>query len=310
MIVGSVCISHSPLMDSGRADPETEKRFFSALRIAEEYVAEAEPDLTVVFYPDHINGFFYELMPSFCVGIEGASIGDFGTAAGKLSIPGDTAMDLARSVLNAGVDAAVSMKIEVDHGAMQPIELLSARHDLSNMIPIFINCAAAPRPTLDRVRALGRAVGDWARERPERVLIIGSGGLSHDPPMPALDGASPEVRKRLIEGGALSHAQRHARQRRALAEGANVAAGTSKLLPLNAAWDRKLMDAFVAGDLRILDESSDEEITATGGRGGHEVRTWIAALAALGQEYRPNELFYEAIDNWITGMGVLTADPA
>ena len=26
------------------------------------------PDLVVVFGPDHFNGFFYELMPAFCIG--------------------------------------------------------------------------------------------------------------------------------------------------------------------------------------------------------------------------------------------------
>lgn len=310
MIVGSVCMSHSPLMERNRAAPDTEKRFNAALKTAVDYVAELEPDLTIVFYPDHINGFFYNLLPAFCVGAEATSIGDFGTAAGKLSVPSDIAMDLTRFVLDAGVDTALSLKMEVDHGAVQPVELLSEKHDLTNMIPIFVNCAAAPRPTFDRVRALGRAVGDWARQRPERILIIGSGGLSHDPPVPALAGASPQVRQRLIEGGELSHAARLARQTKAIVEGNRALEGTSKLLPLDAEWDRMLMDAFVAGDLSVLDQSSDEEITATGGRGGHEVRSWVAALAALGDGYQAEELFYEAIDAWITGMGVLKADPA
>lgn len=310
MIVGSVCMSHSPLMERVRARPETEARFNAALKKAVDFVAGLEPDLTIVFYPDHINGFFYNLLPSFCIGIEGTSIGDFGTAAGKLAIPGDLAMILARSVLDQGVDTAISLKMEIDHGAVQPMELLSEKHDLSHMIPIFINSAAAPRPTFERVRAIGRAVGAWARSRPERILIIGSGGLSHDPPVPALAGASPEVRQRLIEGGSLNHSQRFARQMKALVEGPKLAAGTSKLLPLDEAWDRMLLDAFVAGDLNALDTSTDEEITATGGRGGHEIRTWFAALSALGPDYKAEALFYEAIDEWITGMGILAAEPA
>ena len=98
MIVGSVCMSHSPLMANNRARPETEKRFEAAVAQAAAHVAQLKPDLTVLFYPDHINGFFYELLPSFCVGIEGRSIGDYGTRAGPLDIPQDRAMDLARSV--------------------------------------------------------------------------------------------------------------------------------------------------------------------------------------------------------------------
>ncbi|GKY88273.1 2,3-dihydroxyphenylpropionate/2,3-dihydroxicinnam ic acid 1,2-dioxygenase [Sinisalibacter aestuarii] len=310
MIVGSVCMSHSPIMDKNRASPDTEKRFHAALNEARNFVAAAEPELTVVFYPDHVNGFFYDLLPSFCVGIEGQSIGDYGTAAGKLNIPQDRALDLVRHVMDRGVDTAISYRMEVDHGAMQPVELLADAYPLSRIIPIFINSAADPRPNFERVRAIGEAVGEWARAAPERVLVLGSGGLSHDPPVPALATATPEVRARLINGGDLSHEQRMIRQNRATTEGIAMRAGNSKLLPLDPAWDRMLLDAFLAGKLDVLDDTSDRSITETGGRGGHEVRTWVAALAAMGPGYAARELFYEPIDEWITGMGILSATAA
>ena len=309
MIVGSVCMSHSPLKDRTRPGLEVEARFNAALASAAKFVADQEPDLTIIFYPDHINGFFYGLLPSFCIGIEGASIGDYGTAAGKLCITEERASDLARSVLDAGVDVAISHTMQIDHGAVQPLELLSESYPLQRIIPIFVNCAAPPLPTFARARALGGAVGDWARQAPERILIIGSGGLSHDPPMAELASATPEVRQRLISGSALDHAQRFARQNRALAEGNAMAIGQSRLLPPNAEWDRKLMNAFLAGDLTLLDDCSQEDISSVSGRGGHEVRAWVAALAALGTGYAAQEIFCEIVDQWITGMGILSAIP-
>lgn len=310
MIVGSVCISHSPLIETNRAKPQVEARFGAALDKAADFVAGLEPDLTVVFYPDHLNGFFYNLLPSFCIGIEGRSIGDYGSRAGPLNIPEELAMGMARSVLDQGVDAAISYRMEVDHGAAQPMDLLSAKRDISRVIPVFINCAAEPRPTFDRVRALGRAVGNWARATPERVLVVGSGGLSHDPPMPSLTTATPEIRDRLINGGELNAEQRAARETRAAEEGRAMAAGTSTLLPLDPSWDRMLLDAFLSRNLDVLDSSPDEEITGTGGRGGHEIRTWFAALAALGDGYQAQELFYEPISEWIAGMGMIRATAA
>lgn len=310
MIVGSVCMSHSPLLDRNRAGSDIEREFNDALRRAAEFVAGVEPDLTVVFHPDHINGFFYSLLPSFCVGIEGKSVGDYGTVAGKLDIPEGVAVDCATSALKSGVDVALSYRMEVDHGATQPLELLSQQRNLSRVIPIFINCVAAPRPTFARVRALGKAVGEWAARRPERILVIGSGGLSHDPPVPALATATPEVRARLIDGGPLTHGERLVRQNRALDEGHKLAAGTSKILPLNPTWDRMLLDAFVDRKLDVLDEMEDETLTSIGGRGGHEVRTWVATLASLGAGYNAEVLFYEPIDEWITGMGIMTAKAA
>jgi len=310
MIVGSVCMSHSPIMDRNRAAPDAEKRFWGAIDKASDYVAEADPDLVVIFHPDHVNGFFYKLLPSFCIGIEGDSVGDFGTVAGKLDIPAGQAWSCAEHTLKEGVDVAVSYRMDVDHGGVQPIELLSEKVPLTRMIPVFVNCALAPRPTMARVRALGEAVGRWAASCPERVLIVGSGGLSHDPPIASLDTATPEVRQRLIDGGPLPHSARTARQNNVMGEGPRFAAGQSKLLALDTDWDKMLLDAFATGDLAALDSSDDQTISQTGGRGGHEVRCWIAALAALGQGYKSDVLFYEPIPEWLTGMGIMTATPA
>lgn len=307
MNVGSVCVSHSPLRDRNRPDPDKEARFDAAIAEAGRFVADRKPDLAVVFYPDHVNGFFYNLMPSFCIGVEGRSVGDYGTAAGELDIPSQQAMDLARFVLDAGVDVAISYDMKVDHGAVQPLEWFMEGHSHLPVIPIFINCACDPRPSFDRVRALGKAVGHWARENSLRVLMVGSGGLSHDPPMPTIEGADSTMRQRLIGGSELNHKFRLARQSGAHREGRAMADGRSSLLPPNAKWDKDLMAAFLAGDLTVLDGVADEDITLIGGRGGHEVRAWVAALATLEPGYEATELFYDVIDEWITGMGMLHA---
>lgn len=310
MLVGSVCMSHSPLIDRNRARPEVEKRFYEAVDKAARLVENLRPDVAVVLYPDHVNGFFYKMLPSFCVGIKGQSIGDFGTAAGELDIPEDRALDLTRALLDAGVDTALSYDIELDHGAIQPLEFLVKHHAVPQVIPVFVNCAMPPRPTFERVRKLGEAVGDWARAAPERVLVIGSGGLSHDPPIPGMATATPEVRAQLIQGRPLSHSQRMMRQNRVLEEGLAMTAGQSDLLALDPDWDRKVLDALLGGDLNVLDDSPDDEISATGGRGGHEIRSWFAAMAAMGAGYSAEEVFYEPIPEWITGMGIMTARPA
>lgn len=307
MIVGSVCLSHSPLMDRKRAPADAEARFNAALQAASLFAAQANPDLTILFFPDHLNGFFYDLLPCFCVGIQGESIGDYGTVPGQLNIPEQAAMDCATFCINAGVDVGVSFKMRVDHGAAQPIELLSTSAPATRFLPIFINCVAAPRPSFARTRALGRAVGEWAQARPERILIAGSGGLSHDPPLPTLATATAEGRSRLINGTGLSHAERVARQSRTFQAGYDDP--NTQLRPLNPEWDRKILDAFSRGDLDILDGTDDETLTNTAGSGAHEIRSWVAALSATkaAGTMDVKVLFYEPIKEWITGMGVMTA---
>jgi len=307
MIVGAACLSHTPYLDRARADPAVEQAFFAAIDRVAAQVAQWVPDLVVAFYPDHFNGFFYDLMPAFCIGVEATSVGDYGTVPGRLDVPADTAIDLARRCLASGIDAAVSYAMTIDHGLVQPFEMI-AGDTQPPVIPIFMNCAAPPRPGFARVRALGQAVGDWARARPERILLLGSGGLSHDPPLPKLDDALPETRRRLIERGTSSHAARFARQSRVFATGRAFAAGTAAIRPLNPAWDEAMLDALVAGRLDAADCHSEEELTNLAGCGAHELRTWIAALTGLGS-YRATHHFYAPVTEWITGTAVLTAAP-
>lgn len=311
MIVGAVCLSHSPLIDRNRADPDVERGWQAAVAAAGSFAAAQRPDLCIVFYPDHLNGFLYDLLPAFCMGIGARSLGDFGTVPGLLDVPAEIAASCAASCLASGIDIALSYNMPIDHGGAQPIELLAGEGVPTRCIPVFINCAAPPRPTFARSRALGQAIGAWAGDRDERILMIGSGGLSHDPPLPSVANATGESGRRLREGGALSHADRLARQHRVHGEGKLFASGNSALRALNPDWDRRIIEAFAAGDIGMLGTESDEAISAEGGAGAHELRCWTAALAAVAAAggYTADPLFYAPVEPWITGMGVLTAVP-
>jgi len=46
---------------------------------------------------------------------------------------------------------------------------------------IWLNCYYEPLPTARRCLALGRALADTLKDRAERIAILGTGGLSHDP---------------------------------------------------------------------------------------------------------------------------------
>lgn len=307
MIVGSVCLSHNPLLEKKRASADVESRFRQALHEASKFAASLKPDLTVVLFPDHLNGFFYDQLPAFCIGVRADSIGDYGTVPGPLDIPEDVATQCAEACINSDVDVSLSYRMKVDHGAAQPIELLSGVTPLKHVLPVFINCIAHPRPSFRRAAQLGQVLGKWAQERPERILFVGSGGLSHDPPLPDILSAPPDVKARLISGGSLTHGERTARQARVLQAG--YESPDNKLRPLNPEWDKKALDAFAHGNLDFLANYTDSEITNVAGSGAHELRTWVAAFSALKSygEVDAKVLFYEPVMEWITGMGVMTA---
>jgi len=112
-------MSHSPLLELSQPPAELAADVETAFAAARTFIKEYDPELVVVFGPDHYNGFFYELMPQFCIGLAATSIGDFGSTPGPLDVPRDVAEGLAQAVLDGGVDLAVSLRMEVDHGMVQ-----------------------------------------------------------------------------------------------------------------------------------------------------------------------------------------------
>lgn len=310
MTAALLSMSHSPLLDHVDPGPEVAAAVTGAFDQARSFVRDFDPDLIVNFGPDHYNGFFYELMPTVCIGYDAVSIGDYGSQAGPLNVPTETARELAGFVLDQGLDTAVSLRMEVDHGAVQPLELMFGDIAAKPVIPIFLNCVAPPFSPVQRIRLLGRAIGSFFARSDQRVLFLASGGLSHDPPVPRIATATPEQREFLLGGGRhLTAAARDERQQRVISTARDFAAGTAAIKDLAPEWDRALMDILASGDLTPLDAWTPDWMTEVAGNSSHEVRTWIAASAALGAvgEYAVTYSFYRPIREYIAGFGVTTA---
>ena len=311
MTAAAVGLSHSPLI--GKNDPAADvlARVDEAVAGARQFVRDFDPELVVLYAPDHYNGFFYKEMPPFCLATEAHAVGDFGSQAGALSVDSASAKALAQGVLQRGVDLTTSARMIVDHGFVQPLEVLFGGIDQVPVVPVFINGVATPLGPISRIRALGTAIGEAAAELDKRVLFLGSGGLSHDPPVPVLDGAPPRVADALIEGHPPTPEQRLRGEERVVQAGRDYAAGSTAMIPINPAWDNQLLDILESGSLAELDSWTVEWMGAEGGGSAHEVRTWIAAFASLAATggYRLDSRFYEAIPEWIAGFAVATASP-
>jgi len=309
MPIALCCMSHSPLLNLPGPPAELLDDIGAALGRARDFVAEFDPELVVVFAPDHYNGFFYRLMPPFCISTAASGVGDYGTHAGPLDVPAGLAGDLAAAVLDAGVDVAVSAGIEVDHGTVQPLQILFGDPASRPVVPVFVNSVATPLGPLHRSRALGTAVGRFLTGMDRRVLVLGSGGLSHDPPVPTLATAPPVALERIVHGAPMTPEQRQARQRAVLAAAREFAAGQGDLRPLNPDFDRGFLDLLDTGRLADLDGWTNDFIAGEGGNSAHEIRTWVAAFAALAAAgpYRTGNHYYRAAPELIAGFAIRTA---
>ncbi len=306
------CLSHTPLHGYFDPHPDVVAEVERVGRAARARVEAFQPDLIVAFAPDHFNGFFYDVMPPFCIGARAQAIGDFKSLAGTLPVPEDLAYALAQSVLDADIDVALSYRMQVDHGCAQALEVLTGGLDRYPVIPVFINSVAPPMATLRRARLLGDAIGRFMSRTGKRVLVVGSGGISHEPPVPELFDATPEIAERLIAGRNPSEESRNARQARTVAAARAFTKGDSHLHPLNPEWDRAFLERLASGELTAVDGMTNGAITRDGGKSAHEIRTWVAAFGALAAygPYRASLDYYRAIPEWIAGFAAMHATPA
>lgn len=310
MPVAALFASHTPLKDYHTPAGEVAAEVEAQLAALRAWVADYRPELVVMFGPDHYNGFFYRLMPCFCIGTAATSVGDWNTPAGALPVAAEAAAACVKYVHAAGVDVALSHLMEVDHGITQLLTQLFDWAALPPLLPVFVNCAAPPLPPLARVVALGEALGRYLAGRPERVLLAASGGLSHDPPIPLLEHSPEPVRERLIAGGALSTEARATRQQRVIDDAGAQSGGASPRTPLNPTWDQQFLDRLQAFDFAAIAAMDDGSITRAAGCGGHEIRTWVAVAAAARAAgiTRLERRYYRAIPEWIAGYALMSGE--
>ncbi|POG10233.1 3-(2,3-dihydroxyphenyl)propionate dioxygenase [Pseudomonas putida] len=304
------CLSHTPLV--GYVDPAQAvlAEVDEVVSAARARIAAFDPQLVFLFAPDHYNGFFYDVMPAFCIGMGATAIGDFNSVAGPLEVPRDIAEACADAVLQAGVDAAVSYRMQVDHGFAQPLEYLLGGLAQKPVIPVFINSVAVPLPSFARARLLGEAIGRFARSTGKRVLFLGSGGLSHQPPVPELAHVDARMADRLMGSGRdLPANERQARQQRVISAAEGFVRDQHSLHPLNPAWDNHFLDLLEQRRFAELDGMANAELSALAGKSTHEVKTWVAAFAALAAfgDYQASARYYRPIPEWIAGFGSLSA---
>jgi 2,3-dihydroxyphenylpropionate 1,2-dioxygenase len=312
MTVNLVALSHSPLMEFVEPPIDTRARVESAFDTARDFIGNIKPDLAVIFAPDHYNGFFYDMMPSFCLGGKAEALGDFNTLSGPLTVDHDAAWQIHADVLGDGVDLPLSERMIVDHGFAQPLQILFGGLDQIPVVPIFINSVAYALNPIERIRLLGEAVGRSLLKSGRNAIVIGSGGLSHDPPVPRYVGSNERVQAALIDGRDITPEGRAKVEARTIAAAQAFARDEADYMqPLNSTWDNEVLDILASNHVEKIDSWSNDFFVQQAGNSSHEVRTWIAAYAALSAQgpYEMTYRYYEQIKEWIAGFAVTTAAP-
>jgi aromatic ring-opening dioxygenase catalytic subunit (LigB family) len=191
-IVAAMAMTHSPGLTGWftRASEDYQHQALTALAEMRRRLEASRPDVLVMFSNDHLLNWPINNVPEYTVGIAGAHVGpadwfDDWLGMEKYRVPGHT--DLARFIVNEGARRRLALawlgdEMQFDDGISVPTHYLNpdARFRL---IPVTMNCTMPPIPTPARAYEVGRTMREIlaAWPGPERIGVIATGGLSHEP---------------------------------------------------------------------------------------------------------------------------------
>lgn len=201
-IIGAITTSHVPAIGGAiakkRQDEPYWKPFFSAFGKAREWLAASKPDAVVVVYNDHGLQFFLDKMPTFAIG----AADEYRNADEGWGLPtlapfrGDAAFSwhLIESLVAEEFDITSCQEVLVDHAFTVPLQLLWPAGCTLPTVPVIVNTVQHPLPSPARClkfgAALGRAIVSWPNDM--RVLVLGTGGLSHQLEGPSAGFVNPQ----------------------------------------------------------------------------------------------------------------------
>ena len=189
LVFAAIC-SHAPGI-TGRAHlaaPIAKDAFHAAFRALGDELRAARPDALIVVGAEHFGNFFMNNMPAFAIGMADAYEGPIEDPTwlgiARTAVPGNAALSkrLITEVLQT-VDVAFAEEWKFDHAIAVPLHFLTPAYDLP-VVPVNINCQGPPLTPLHRAWAFGEALRRAADAVPERIAIVGTGGITHWPATP------------------------------------------------------------------------------------------------------------------------------
>ena len=184
-------LSHAPGM-TGRAhlveNTAVRAELYAALALQRQEIRATGAEALIVIAAEHFANFFMNNMPAFAIGMSDRYDGPIEDPnwlrIARTQVPGNA--DLSRRLIRAvmhTVDVAYAEEWKFDHGIMVPLNFLTPDYDLT-IIPANINCQGPPLTPLHRAWAFGEALRRACDAVPEKIALVGTGGISHWPATP------------------------------------------------------------------------------------------------------------------------------
>jgi protocatechuate 4,5-dioxygenase beta chain len=230
-----------PAIAKAKGDAARMTVLFNRLR---REVEAAAPDLILMFTADHFVGFFFNNMPTFCVGTFEHADGphELSRTMPQYRVHGHPAFaaGLLECGIESGFDLASTEEMKLDHAALVPLHFLTPQMN-TRFVPIYVKALVSPLPKAARCYALGQMVRRHIDQWPgaERVAVIASGSFS-------------------------------------------LEVGGPRMGFIDREWYEFVVDRLRNDDIDELMRSATSQRMLAAGNTGGELLTWIALMGALG----------------------------
>ncbi len=181
-IVASMATMHAPELFTRppEEDPKQLDAGIAAMKKLGETLDETRPDALIIFASDHLETFFLRSVPTFAIVAGERAVASFAGRRWAPRIHQDLAENLLDQLVRGGFDMVYSQDAELGHSFAAPFEWVLGERDIP-VVPVFVNTYLPPLPSPRRCAALGEKIAEIVGGRPERVVMLASGGMSHYP---------------------------------------------------------------------------------------------------------------------------------
>lgn len=189
-IVGGFLVPHDPVMFVAPEAPQESvaQRMWGAFATCAQRLAQLNATSVVIIGADHYMLFGTGCLPQYLIGtgdIDGPIDALPGLRRGVIPDSQKLASFIAEHGKDNGFDWAVGRAFTVDHAVAIPnqliVEPVRAQGQRMGTIPVYLASGVDPFIKMQRAIALGGAIKAAVEASPddERVVVIGSGGISH-----------------------------------------------------------------------------------------------------------------------------------
>lgn len=190
-IVGAFTASHAPGLTGfpDRAEPLESAAVHDAFAEVRRRVEQLDPDAVIAVSVEHFTNFFLSNLPAFAIATAASYLGPVTPEMAAFlrveqrQYPGCPALGehLYRFALESDFDPAmVAGELFFDENFCVPLEYIDPQSRLP-LVPVIVNGVNPPYPNMGRCYDFGSMIkaAVEAQDIAERVVVLGTGGLSH-----------------------------------------------------------------------------------------------------------------------------------